>query len=185
MMMMAMMMAMTSIDASELGSCSSINTLLVVRPSLPSAAVSMPRVVLALAMGVAVVTMPSAAVSMPLVVLALAMGVVVVTTTGVATTGADIVGAAIITDSPLQSASAIAKSVWALITAEAPAILVARALAMLMLATFTLKLVFTETLSESWRAAVESRRAPRVKPVMVRSKAGTDRAATKPAFLAA
>jgi hypothetical protein len=106
------------------------------------------------------------------------------TTNGVAITGAVIVGAAVITGSALQSAAAIAMSVWALIAAEAPAIVVARVLAVLMLATFTLKVVFTETVSESWRTDLESRRVPRVKPVIVISESGTDRAAAKPAFLA-
>ena len=100
-------------------------------------------------------------------------------------TGAVIVGATMITASPFQSAAAMALSVWALMAAEAPTIMVARVVAAVMLATFTLKLVFTETVPESWRTtAVESRRAPRVKLVMVISGAGTDRATAKPVLLA-
>jgi len=68
--------------------------------------------------------------------------------------------------------------------AEAPAIVVERVVAALTSATFTLKLVFTETVPERWRTAVASRRSPRLKPVMVMSEAGTDRAAAKPALLA-
>jgi hypothetical protein len=109
---------------------------------------------------------------------------VVGTTTGVPITGAVIVGATVTTDSSLQSAAAIALSVCALIMAEAPIIVVERVVATLILATFTLKLVFTETEPESRRRAVESRRASRVKPVMVMSEAATDRAAAKPVFLA-
>jgi len=155
------MLATTTIDAAEVGSGSITVELFVVEPSLLSAAVAM-----------------------ALVVLALAVGLADATTTGVDITGAVIVGAAVITDSPLQSAAAIAMSVWALIPAEAPTIVVERAVAVLTLATFTLKLVFTETVPESRRTAVERRRAPSVKPVMVMSEAATDRAAAKPVFLA-
>jgi hypothetical protein len=70
-------------------------------------------------------------------------------TTGVAITGAVIVGAAVITNSPLQSAAAIALSVWALIAAEAPAMVVDSAVPVLMSATTTLNIVVTETVPVS------------------------------------
>jgi len=146
------MLAMTNIDASELGSRSTIS-------------------------------LPSAAAEMPVVVLATVMGNVDVTIAGVAIIRAVIVGATMITDSPLQSAAAIALLVWALIAADAPAIVADKAVAALMWATFTLKSVFTETVPGSWRK-VASRRARRVKSVMVMSGAGTDRAVTNPFFLA-
>lgn len=107
------------------------------------------------------------------------------TTTGVPTLGAVIVGAVVITVSPLQSEAAMALSVMALMAADAPAILVAMAVAMSPSAALTLKLVLTETVPESRRRAAESRRPPTVKPVMEMSEAGTDRAAAKPASLAA
>mmetsp|Transcript_66289 Transcript_66289/g.177418 ORF Transcript_66289/g.177418 Transcript_66289/m.177418 type:complete len:208 (+) Transcript_66289:989-1612(+) len=108
----------------------------------------------------------------------------VVMATTVKVVRAAIVGAAVKTDSPLQSDSAMALSVSSLMTVEAPEILVERALASLMLVVLTLKRVFTDTVSESWRTAVESRRASNSKPVMVMSETGTDRAASKPVFFA-
>lgn len=70
--------------------------------------------------GVAVIDVEDALVAVSEVVALVA----VVITTGVATAGVVIVGAAVITDSPLQSAAAIALSVAALIASAAPVIVV-------------------------------------------------------------
>merc|ERR1740121_3113069 len=70
-------------------------------------------------------------------------------TIGVATTGTVMVGAAVITDSSLQSAVAIALSVWALIAAEASAMVVDSPVPVLMSATTTLNMVVTETMPVS------------------------------------
>jgi len=116
------------------------------------------------------------------------------TTVGLAMTTAVIDGAVTINGSPLQSATAMALSVWTLTAEEAPAIVVERAVAVLMSAASTSKLVNTRTAPSvsstsskpnSWPVATWSRRTPKVKPVMVMSEAGTDRAEAKPSFLAA
>jgi hypothetical protein len=63
------------------------------------------------------------------------VAVSVVIKTGVATTGVVIVGATVITDSPLQSAAAIALSVEALIASADPTIVVDKASARIRSAT--------------------------------------------------
>jgi hypothetical protein len=109
------------------------------------------------------------------------------TTAGVAMTGGPIIlGADLITDSPLQSAASIAMFVCSLILSAAPTIMVERSSAALRSETRIENVVVTEykTVSESCRTAAESRRAPTVKPVIVISETGTNRATDKPVFLA-
>lgn len=105
-----------------------------------------------------------------------------VSVTGVATVGVSIVGAVVSTDSPDQSALAIAALVAVLMAAAAPVIVVAIDVAAVASATSTRKLVVTVLF------AVLSRRARVVaieNPTITNLLAATERAETKPAFFAA